>query len=134
MSPSVGLVGPLLSLALLTLLSEDVACVTAGLLVAAGRLPFPAAAAACAAGILSGDLILFGAGWLLVSIGKERWLRRIVRPERLDAAVAWTRRRGALVALTSRLLPGTRTPVYIALGMLLAVREAADPATAADAP
>ena len=41
--------------------SEDLTCITAGLLVAQGRLDFPVAVAACYAGILSSDL---GLAWL----------------------------------------------------------------------
>jgi membrane protein DedA with SNARE-associated domain len=63
--------GPLAGLALLgacallaaaTLVSEDLTCLAAGALVAEGRLPFAAGTAACFAGILAGDVLLFLAG------------------------------------------------------------------------
>jgi hypothetical protein len=53
----------LLGLALATLASEDLACIAAGLLVAQGAISFPAATAACLAGILVGDLALDVPSW-----------------------------------------------------------------------
>ncbi len=51
-------------LALSTLVSEDLACAAAGLLVAQGAIGFGAGSAACLAGIAGGDLLLFLGGRL----------------------------------------------------------------------
>jgi hypothetical protein len=51
-----------LLIAAATFVSEDLTCVTAGVLAAEGRVGFPFAAAACLAGIFAGDLLLFLAG------------------------------------------------------------------------
>jgi membrane protein DedA with SNARE-associated domain len=52
----------LVLLALATLVSEDLTCITAGALVASGRLALFPATAACFAGILTGDLLLYVSG------------------------------------------------------------------------
>jgi membrane protein DedA with SNARE-associated domain len=109
----------LLGLALATLASEDLACIAAGLLVAQGAISFPAATAACLAGILVGDLALVAAGrWL-----GARWLDRaplrwFVTREGVDRASRWLAARGAILIFTTRFLPGTRLPTYVAAGLL----------------
>ena len=45
-----------------TLVSEDLACVTAGLLIQRGQIGASSAVAACALGILAGDVGLWGIG------------------------------------------------------------------------
>jgi len=109
----------LLLLALATLVSEDAACVAAGLLVARGTIGLAAGSLACFAGILTGDLLLFAAGRtlgrpLLARAPFRRWLPR----ERVARASAWLERRGAVVLLLSRLTPGMRLPTYFAAGLL----------------
>lgn len=108
-----------LLLAAATLVSEDLTAISAGLLVAQGRIGFVAAAAACFAGILIGDVLLFWAGRLL---GRP-WTRRapfrwFLTEERIEASSAWLRRRGAAVIFASRFMPGLRLPTYFAAGVL----------------
>ncbi|HEU4569442.1 MAG TPA: DedA family protein [Gemmatimonadales bacterium] len=108
-------------LALVTLLSEDLACVTAGVLVARGSLPLVPSIVVCYAGIVLGDQLLYllgrSAGRALVTRIPFRWL---VSADDLDRASAWFRQRGMRVVLTSRFLPGTRFPVYVTAGILRA--------------
>ncbi len=99
--------------------SEDLTCITAGLLVAQGRLDFPVAVAACYAGILSSDL---GIAWLARVLGRPalglppfKWW---VSEARFEEASAWLRRRALVVVLVSRFLPGTRLPTCLAAGIL----------------
>ena len=105
-------------LAAATLISEDAACVAAGTLVARGDLTAAAGVGACAAGILSGDLGLWAMGRLGRAIlAPPAWLVR-----RLERARAprWRRtlRHGVSAAIvTSRFLPGTRLPLYVASGL-----------------
>ncbi len=109
----------LLGLALATLASEDLACIAAGLLVAQGAISFPAATFACLVGILVGDVALVAAGrWL-----GARWLDRaplrwFVTREGVDRAALWLSERGAILIFTTRFLPGTRLPTYVAAGLL----------------
>jgi membrane protein DedA with SNARE-associated domain len=109
----------LTALALATLVSEDLACIAAGLLVAAGKLSFGPATVACFAGIFGGDLLLVLAGRILGRGVLERWpLRGRVSIEAVARAQRWFERRGAWVILASRFMPGTRLPTYVGAGML----------------
>ena len=104
----------LLALVVATYISEDLTCITAGLLVAQGIVGFVPATLACLIGIFTSDLALFAAGrWL----GRPA-LARMVSPERMHMASSWLRDRGPLVILASRFLPGTRLPTYTAAGAL----------------
>ncbi len=101
-----------------TLVSEDLTCIGAGLLIAKGRVAFFPAALACFLGIFLGDLMLYfagrlGRGWL----GRAP-LRWIVRPADVERSRAWFERRGGLVIFLSRFLPGTRLPTYVTAGLL----------------
>lgn len=109
----------LAALALATLVSEDLACIAAGLLVAAGKLAFGPAVAACFAGIFIGDLLLVGAGRVLGRGVLTRWpLRGRVSEAAVTRAERWFSERGAWVILASRFMPGTRLPTYVAAGVL----------------
>ena len=106
-------------LAASTFASEDLACVAAGLLVAAGRLSFVTASGAALAGILFGDLglVLLGRlfGRALLRRAPFRWL---LTEAQMRASSAWFRERGPAVILASRFLPGSRLPTYVAAGIL----------------
>ncbi len=111
----------LAALAVATLVSEDLACIAAGLLVAQGSLEFAPAAGACFAGIFSGDLLLVGLGR---SFGRGALgaapLRWWVSAEAVLRAERWFARRGPSLILASRFMPGTRLPTYVAAGVLRA--------------
>lgn len=103
------------ALAFSTLISEDLACVAAGVLVAEGRLHPLTAIAACATGIVAGDFGL----WMIGRSGME--LTRFVRrPPAFRAAplAARIRRHAGAAIVASRFLPGTRLPLYLAAGAL----------------
>ena len=105
----------LIAIAAATLVSEDLACLAAGLLVARGSLAFAPAATACFLGILGGDLGLVAVGR---SIGRRSLravpLRWWVSAEAVQRAEHWFARRGASMVLASRFVPGTRLPTYVA--------------------
>jgi membrane protein DedA with SNARE-associated domain len=108
-----------LALAFSTLISEDLACVAGGLLVSDGRAGFLLVTLACFTGIFAGDILLFLVGKFVgeraLRMAPVRWL---ISPERLDNSSKWLERNGATVILTSRFIPGTRLPTYLAAGML----------------
>ncbi len=109
----------LLGLMLSTLVSEDAACLAAGILVARGDATFAEAVAACLAGIFAGDLLLFLAGRLLgPSLLGARWARRWLSPEAVAEAREWLARQGLVAVLLSRFTPGLRLPTYFAAGLL----------------
>ena len=101
-------------LAMGTLISEDLACVTAGILISQGRLGFFSAAAACALGIFFGDLILFALGRF---VGRPL-MGRYFPESKVVEATAWLQSRGLRVVLLSRFTPGLRLPTYFAAGIL----------------
>ncbi|MFA6961851.1 MAG: alpha/beta fold hydrolase [Opitutaceae bacterium] len=109
----------LVLLVVATLVSEDLTCIAAGLLVATGKLTFGPAAVACFTGIFVGDLLLVLAGrWLGHGVLKRWPLRGRVSPEAVARAEQWFSQRGAWVILASRFMPGTRLPTYVAAGIL----------------
>lgn len=107
------------ALALATFVSEDLACIAAGILVAQGALEFVPATTACFAGILAGDLLLVALGRGLGRAALTRWpLRGRIQPESLARSERWFARRGASLILASRFMPGTRLATYVAAGVL----------------
>jgi membrane protein DedA with SNARE-associated domain len=68
-------------------------------------------------GILAGDSIIFLAGRKLGHrVAEFGPLRRIITPEKLTAAEKLLRRRGNLVVVVARFLPGLRAPTYFTVG------------------
>ena len=109
----------LMSLTLATFLSEDLACISAGVLVAEGHMSFLVATFACFIGMFIGDMLLFIAGRYIgrPALGRAP-LRWLVRPGALERASDWLVSNGAVSIATSRFIPGTRLPTYIAAGVL----------------
>lgn len=106
-------------LAIGTLVSEDLTCVSAGLLAAAGKLPLAAGIVACAAGIWVGDMLLFVIGWLARSgLLRWQWAARQVSSDKLKAGEGFLAHNGWQVLLAARFLPGSRLPMYLAAGAL----------------
>ena len=110
-----------LLLAAATLVSEDLTCIAAGLLVSHGKLSYLAATAACLVGIFVGDLLLVLAGRLLgrglLARAPFRW---VLTQQRLDHSERWFTAQGAEVVLASRFIPGSRLPLFLAAGILRA--------------
>ena len=109
----------LLLIALATFVSEDLTCIATGVLVAQGKLGFFEGTAACAAGIVAGDLLLFLAG-RVAGVSALRWrpLARFLTRERVERGSEWIERRGLVVVFLSRFTPGLRLPTYFAAGAL----------------
>jgi len=110
-----------LVLAASTLVSEDLTCIAAGVLVAQGRIAFIPAALACLFGIFFGDLLLYLAGRFL---GRP-WLGRaplkwFVKADAVARGERWFKEKGAAVIFLSRFTPGTRLATYVAAGLLRA--------------
>lgn len=108
----------LVGIAVGTLISEDIATITAAALVSEGRLSVAAAAVACIVGVYAGDLGLWLAGRLLgrrvltLSCVARRvngtGLERLA--DRIDAHLG-------IAVTASRVLPGSRLPMYLAAGI-----------------
>jgi membrane protein DedA with SNARE-associated domain len=103
---------------LATFVSEDLACVGAGLLVAQEVMPLTPAVLSCAAGILVGDLGLYAIG-RAAAAGLLRWRWARERMPKKDGRLARAfRARGVEILFASRFLPGSRLPVFLAAGAL----------------
>ena len=119
--PATGLLLILLMtlIAVATLISEDLACVGAGLLAARGQMSFLAATSGAFVGILVGDLALFAAGRLFGRAAvRRRPLRWMFSETTLARASRWFRQRGMAAIFISRFLPGMRLPTYFAAGVV----------------
>ena len=104
---------------LATFVSEDLTCVTVGLLIAAGGVSPWLGLAACALGIFLGDMGL----WLLGRLSREgalrwSWLKRRLPQSRLEGLGRWLDANCGQAVLAARFLPGTRFPLYVAAGAL----------------
>jgi membrane protein DedA with SNARE-associated domain len=107
------------TLALLTFVQEDVPTVSAALLAAAGRLGWAAGFLGCFLGIWIGDALLY---WLARGLGRpllERgWTRCFFDRAAVARSEGWFAQRGTWLLLSSRFVPGTRLPTYLAAGFL----------------
>jgi len=111
----------LASLALGTLVSEDLTCIAAGVLVADGRLNLLQAIVACAAGIVAGDFGLWWAGKAGAAVIElVPWWRGRALSEfgERQPLVRSLRRHAGIAILASRFLPGTRLPLYLTAGAI----------------
>jgi membrane protein DedA with SNARE-associated domain len=110
---------PLVSLMFGTLVSEDLACIAAGLLVHRGEIGAPAAIIACASGIWIGDIGLWGAG-RLAGCAQKPWpqIARWADVGQGDELRDWLQRHAGRAVIASRFLPGSRLPLYVAAGLL----------------
>lgn len=104
-----------------TFVSEDLTCIGTGLLIAQGRLSVLDGFGAAFVGIYFGDLLLYlvgrTLGFAVVSEAPWKWM---VDAEDLRRAGRWFERRGFWAILLTRIVPGTRLPTYVAVGVVRA--------------
>ena len=111
------LVGPVMALATLT--SEDLTCVTAGVLASEGAISFATGVFWCWLGIVGGNVGLYLLGRFLGErAGRLKILRFVLSPSRLKHGERLFANHGGWVLFTSRFLPGTRVPTYVAAGVV----------------
>ena len=107
------------ALAALTFVQEDAPTVSAALLSAAGSLNTVTGFLGCFFGIWIGDALLY-----LVARGFGRpilnrpWAGKFLNPASVARSEQWFAQRGTWLLLSSRLIPGTRLPTYLAAGFL----------------
>jgi membrane protein DedA with SNARE-associated domain len=100
-------------------LSEDFVLIPAGFFVALGKLPMLETLLAAYFGLIVGDIL-----WIALCrrygtrMVHTRWFKRIVHPRRLLEAKHQMERRGVVVVILARFIPGTRTPVLTMAGLL----------------
>lgn len=100
-----------LSIILGSLISEDLACIAAGVLIAQGELSWAAGLGAAGAGLFLGDLLLYLAGRCFD-------ISHRVTPARLEQAKRRLQEHDIFAVLLSRFVPGLRLPTYVAAGLL----------------
>jgi membrane protein DedA with SNARE-associated domain len=98
-----------------TFILEDAATVMAAMQAQQGTLSIPLALASLYAGIILGDLGLYGLGRLSAHV---RWIARYLPPHRKEAVRAWVCGHIFKVVLVSRFLPGMRLPTYTTCGFI----------------
>ncbi|WP_026439495.1 DedA family protein [Acidocella facilis] len=100
-----------------TFILEDAATLLAAMQVASGGLSLPLALGSLYAGIVLGDLGLYGLGRLSAT---HRWAQRLVPQQRRDLGHDWVKTKVVPLVLVSRFVPGLRLPTYTTLGFLRA--------------
>lgn len=106
-------------LALISLFSEDLACVAGGLLVASGIIDFWFAVLGACIGVLGADVVLYALGkWIGNPILQWIPFRWFIKEEDIIRAEQMYRMRGVEIIFATRFLPGTRLPVYLVSGMI----------------
>jgi len=109
----------MMAIALSTLVSEDLACITAGVMASKEVLGFTWALLAAFLGIYVGDVALYALGRIGgMALLDRRPFRWIIPPERVAQAELLFEEHGGKLIFSSRLLPGSRLPVYAAAGVL----------------
>ena len=98
-----------------TFILEDAATVIAAMQVEDGSLSKWLALMSLYAGIVLGDLGLYGLGRLSARIP---WVRRHLPPQRQETVRAWISGRIFRGVLVSRFLPGLRLPTYTTCGFV----------------
>jgi membrane protein DedA with SNARE-associated domain len=108
-----------LALMLGTLVSEDLACIAAGLLIREGRIGLAAGVGACAVGILIGDVGLWVVGCASRrALGRWPVVSRRIQRLPLDNMRQWLDEHAAGAMIASRFIPGTRLPLYFCAGLV----------------
>lgn len=109
----------LVIIAAATLVSEDLACIAAGLLAARAIISPAEAVLASGLGIYLGDVLLYLTGYLAGSRALQlpplKWL---VSEQRVRQCRTLFERRGLGLIFISRFLPGTRTATFLAAGLV----------------
>jgi membrane protein DedA with SNARE-associated domain len=107
------------AVALSTLISEDLACIAGGILASKGVLTFGWALLAGFLGIYLGDIPLYLLGRLGgMGLLRRRPFRWFIKESQVLQAEELFRDHGGKLIFSSRLLPGSRVPVYVAAGVL----------------
>ncbi|TVQ03894.1 MAG: hypothetical protein EA359_08170 [Balneolaceae bacterium] len=108
-----------LILALFTLVSEDIACISGGLIVASGVLPFWFAMFGCFVGIV---IVNIGVYVLGREVGNpilyKKPIKWMIKPGDMEKIKNMFEMRGMEIIFVTRFIPGTRFPAYLAAGIL----------------
>jgi membrane protein DedA with SNARE-associated domain/pimeloyl-ACP methyl ester carboxylesterase len=107
-----------LLIVLSTMISEDLTCITAGVLAGQGRMSLTLAIFACIFGIYLGDILLFLSGRIFGRKAlKYAPLKWFVKESAVERASVWFKKKGAWAIFLSRFIPGFRLPTYFLAGV-----------------
>ena len=108
-----------LIIVLMTFVTEDLTCIAAGLLASLGIIELHWAILSSLVGIFLGDILLFYLGRFIGkhSINKAP-IKWFLNEQQLEASKRWFKKKGSMVILLSRFLPGSRLPTYVFSGMI----------------
>ncbi len=102
-----------------TLISEDLACIGAGVLASQGKISLTLAISSCAFGIFVGDILLFLAGRFLGRKAlKIKFISFFISEKSFEKSSNWLERQGMKTVFISRFIFGLRLPLYFAAGVL----------------
>ena len=103
---------------LATFILEDPTCVAVGLLIRSGVVGPVLGVVATMIGIFLGDLGLYALGYFGGSTVRSwGWFRKRFSSTRLDRMQRWFNAHGWTAIVASRFMPGTRVPLYVAIGI-----------------
>jgi membrane protein DedA with SNARE-associated domain len=113
------LVGLIILIILSTFISEDLACIGAGLMVARGLMSFTPAVAACFIGIFVGDTLVYLSGkWLGKNAASKIPFKWFISEMDIKRSNLWFKQKGPVIIIISRFIPGTRFPTYFTAGVI----------------
>lgn len=109
--------GRFLAVFLGTIALEDAAAIAVGLLYERGEIGLAVGMLGLFAGIFLGDLGLYLLGRLIgMRVLQWRRIRAVVPDDSVDRIRTWLNRRGWVAIFLSRMVPGTRWPLYVVAG------------------
>lgn len=115
--PSSSIAWKMVLIILATFILEDPTSIAVGLLIRAGSIAPVPAVVATMLGIFIGDVGLYLLGRFSGrALSSWNWLARRFSASRLERLRLWFDSRGWTAILASRFMPGTRVPLYIAIG------------------
>lgn len=113
------LTGLMLLIIFSTFISEDLACIGAGLMVSRGLMSFFPAVTACYIGIFVGDILVYFSGkWLGKSTIYKFPFKWFITEKDIQRSNQWFQAKGPIIILISRFIPGTRFPTYFSAGII----------------
>ncbi len=102
-----------------TLISEDLACIGAGVLASQGKISLGLAISSCAFGIFVGDILLFLTGRFLGRKAlKLKFINFFISENAFEKSSHWLEKQGMKTVFISRFVFGLRLPLYFAAGVL----------------
>ena len=107
------------TLGLATFVQEDLPTISAAILSGAHQLGLWTGFLGCFFGIWIGDLLLYAAArYFGRPLLEASWVKRWISAESVGRSERWFSARGTWLLASSRFIPGTRLPTYLAAGFL----------------